>query len=124
MNAFEAYAERARIIANKPPPMLGPLKTRAAARERYAVLVAELHALTSTAALERWLIEHRQETAQFASAMEFLWLGDGSAGFRGLRDEIEWARARVDDRLDFPRWDFGHPDSRLAVGEHERGNKE
>lgn len=103
MNPFEAYAKRANTVVNAPPPMLGPIKTRAAARERYNEIVAEMACCPSAPELEAYLQTNKSEIAQFASALEFLWLG--SDDFPGLEREIALAKARVDAGLDIPRWE-------------------
>lgn len=100
-NPFEDYGKRATTTAAT--PLVGVIKRRADARTRYTEIVAELQACATVSELDACTAKLRPELAQFAAELEFLWLGDGE--FRGLKKEIEWAQARVDDRLDFPRWE-------------------
>lgn len=102
---FAAYAQRANTITTQPAALLGPLRRRADARTRYAEIVAAMTASGSSEALEAYLASISKEVTQFAAELEFLWLGDDV--FRGLKKEIEWARARFDAGLDFPRWEEG-----------------
>jgi hypothetical protein len=102
---FAAYAAKA--LSQAPAALLGPIKRRGEARERYSEIVADIHGCDSAAALETWLAANRALVAQFAAELEFLWLGDGD--FRGLKYEIEWAGARFDAGLDFPRREVRQP---------------
>lgn len=100
-DVFADYGKRATSAV--PPPLTGVNKTRAQARVRYSEIVADLARFESASALEAYLHEHRSEIAQFAAALEHLWRG--GEDFLGLEREIERARARVDPRVDFPRWE-------------------
>lgn len=104
---FASYAKQANTIVSQPAKLLGPSKTRADARARYDAIVKDLHGIGNLAALEEHLEIIRDEIAQFHAELEFYWEGEGD--FPGLRKEIEWARARVDDGLDIPRWEPGFP---------------
>jgi hypothetical protein len=101
MDAFLAYGKAA--TSKAPAKLLGPIKTRAELRERYNQIVAELAECGSLEALESCLARLNAEITQYHAEHEFFWTGDGD--FLGLEREIERARARVDDRLDMPRWD-------------------
>jgi hypothetical protein len=103
MNPFEAYAKSAHSRISQPQALLGPIKLRADARSRYAEIVSELHGFTDPENLEIYLMGIEKELIQFQTELDFYWEGDG-ADMRGLAKEIEWARARVDDHLDLPRW--------------------
>lgn len=103
MNHFEQYAKRANTIVTRPPALLGPIKLRADARERCGGIAAELAAITDSENLEVYLLSIDRELTQFRTELEFLWFGEDD--FLGLEKEIERARARVDDGLDFPRWE-------------------
>lgn len=103
MNPFDAYAKKANTIVNQPTPLLGPIKTRAEARVRCAAIGLEIARCATSEQLESYLASVAPELVQFRTELEFLWFGEGD--FLGLEKEIEWARARVDDRLDYPRWE-------------------
>lgn len=98
---FTSYAAQA--TSQRPAPLLGPIKTRHALRERYAEIVTMLGACSDAPALEAVIDELKGEITQIHAEHDFFWSGDGD--FLGLEREIERARARVDDGLDFPRWD-------------------
>lgn len=98
---FADYGKRA--TTTQPTALVGPMKQRAVARERYAEILAELNACNTPADVERCLAARSPDITQYKAELEFLWLGDDD--FRGLEKEIEWATARVDERLDFPRWE-------------------
>lgn len=102
---FAAYGARA--TSNTPARLVGPIKTRGEMRDRYDLVVAELRACATKEALAAALEAHGTTILQIHSELEFLWSGSGD--FLGLEKEIEHATARVDDRLDFPRWDLGDP---------------
>lgn len=108
MDPFAAYAETARKQVSQPAKLLGPIGTRADARLRYGQIVQAIQACEHSEDLEVYLLSITQEIKQFHAELERFWAGDG-ADFRGLEKEIEWARARVDDRLDFPRWEPADP---------------
>ena len=105
-NPFADYGKRA--TSTVPDRLIGPNKTRAAARERYHEIVTELGDFSDPENLEIYLMQIASEIAQFRAELPFLWEGDGD--FLGLQKEIERAQARVDDGLDFPRWDEGRGD--------------
>lgn len=107
MNPFEAYSKRASTMLSQPAPLLGPIARRADAKARYSEIVAALNAQTDPENLEIYLLQIDKEVTQFRTELDFLWEGNGD--FLGLEKEIERARARVDDGLDFPRWDFEPP---------------
>ena len=102
MNPFEAYGKRATTTV--PDRLIGPNKTRAVAKERYHEIAAELADFSDPENLEIYLMQIASEIAQFRAELPLLWHGDGG-DFLGLAKEIERAQARVDDGLDFPRWD-------------------
>ncbi|QDZ07472.1 hypothetical protein FPZ24_08240 [Sphingomonas panacisoli] len=99
---FAAYGVKA--TSRAPDRLVGAMKTRDVARDRYSLVVAELRAVTTKAALDACLEAHRSTILQIHSELEFLWRGDGN-DFLGLEREIEHATARVDAGLDFPRWE-------------------
>lgn len=100
-DAFLAYGKQA--TSQAPARLLGPVKTRAELRLVYAEAVELLHACETPDCVAAWEKEHAAFIAQLHAEHEFFWAGDGD--FLGLEREIERARARVDDRLDMPRWD-------------------
>lgn len=100
---FADYGKRATSTA--PAALIGPNKTRADARMRYNEIVMELGDFADPENLEIYLMQIAKEVAQFRAELPFLWFGDGD--FLGLAKEIERAQARVDDGLDFPRWEVG-----------------
>jgi len=100
-NPFADYGKRA--TSTVPDRLIGPIGKRADARARYAEIVTELGAYSDPKNLEKYLAEIGREIAQFRAELPFLWEGDGD--FLGLQKEIERAQARVDDGLDFPRWE-------------------
>lgn len=104
-DVFAAYGARATTTAV--PRLVGPMATRALARDRYVEIVGELNACQTPVAVAAVLDARCADVTQFKAELEFLWLGDDD--FRGLEKEIEWATARVDDGLDLPRWEPGHP---------------
>lgn len=101
MNPFETYGKRA--TSSSAAPLLGPIKTRAASRERYVEIVGELAAREHIEDLEIYLLSIRPELLQFEGDLPQYWEGDGN-DFPGLRKEIERARVRLDDGLDWPRY--------------------
>lgn len=105
MDMFSAYAKAAHSRVNSPARLVGVTKTRAEARSRYAEICADLMACETPAKIVAYLDSIEADILQFRAEMEFLWFGDGD--FLGLEKEIERARARVDDGLDFPRWEPG-----------------
>ena len=100
-NPFADYGKQA--TSQRAAPLVGPIKTRAASRERYVEIVQELHRFSNIEDLEIYLLQHRQEIAQFRAELGLYWHGDGN-DFPGLRKEIERARVRLDDGLDWPRY--------------------
>lgn len=100
---FEAYAKAAHSRVSQPQPLIGVNKTRAAARERYSEITTALAAFRDPENLEIYLLSIDRELAQFRAELPFLW--EGEDDFLGLEKEIERAQARVDDGLDFPRYE-------------------
>jgi hypothetical protein len=100
---FSAYAKAAHSRVNSPARLVGVIKTRAEARERYVEIVADMTACETPAELAAYLDSVNAEIVQFQAEMEFLWAGEND--FLGLQKEIERAHARVDDGLDYPRWE-------------------
>lgn len=100
-DAFADYGKRATTTAR--PRLIGPMKTRAEARVQYAEIVANLNRCQDSIVLEAYIGSAQKLLKQYAAELEWLWEGDDT--FRGLRKEIEWARARVDAGLDLPRWE-------------------
>lgn len=101
MNPFADYGHKATSI--RAAPLFGPIATRAASRERYVEIVAELAAKDHSEDLEIYLLSIRPELLQFEGELPQYWEGDGN-DFPGLRKEIERARVRLDDGLDWPRY--------------------
>lgn len=101
---FAAYGHKA--TSKAPPRLLGAMKTRSEARSRYAEIVANLNRCQDKLILETYIASVDRDLKQYAAELEWLWEGDGQE-LRGLAKEIEWARARVDVGLDFPRWEPG-----------------
>lgn len=100
MDPFAAYAKQA--LSPKRDVLLGPIARRADARIRYSEIVAELNGASSREDLEIYLLNVEREITQFKAELQFFW--DGDDDFLGLEKEIERARARLDDGLDYPRW--------------------
>lgn len=113
MDPFAAYAKQANTIVSHPAALLGPISRRADARVRYGEIVVLLKEQTDPENLEVTLLSLDRELKQFHAELEWFWKGDG-ADFRGLEKEIEWARARVDDRLDLPRWEPSYTEEGLG----------
>ncbi len=99
MNAFEDYGRRATTTAA--PRLVGVLKTRTEAKQRYIEIVAHLNALTALADFHPYIASLEPELVQFRTELDFFWNGDGD--FVGLQREIERTEARLDERLDNPR---------------------
>lgn len=78
----------------RPAPLTGPIKTRAAARTVYAEIVAELRACEDRETLECYLMTVSEPLQQFEKELDFLWEGDGD-DFHGLQGEIRKAWRRV-----------------------------
>lgn len=108
---FAAYGARA--TGNTPTRLVGPIKTRGEARDRYDLVVTELRSCLTPDALAAALEAHGTTILQIHSELEFLWSGSGD--FLGLEKEIEHATARVDDGLDFPRWEPGNHEEGLGL---------
>lgn len=77
-----------------PPPLEGPIKTRAALRTACAALTSDLHGCADQDMLEEVLRSHKAVIDQVEAEHEFFWKGDG-ADFNGLEREIELAKLRV-----------------------------
>jgi len=103
MNPFEDYSKRANTIVNQPAKLIGPAKTRADAKERYAEIVTALEGFTDSEHLEVYLISISKDILQFEIELPFYW--EGEDDFLGLEKEIERARVRLDDGLDYPRYE-------------------
>ena len=98
---FADYGHRA--TSKQPDRFVGAVKTRAQMRLVYAAAVEELQKCETVGAVAQWRQENAALITQIHAEHEFFWTGD--ADFLGLEREIERATARVDDRLDLPRWD-------------------
>lgn len=101
MNPFDDYGRRVTTTAT--PRLVGVLKTRTEAKQRYIEMTADLAALQSRADLTVYLDNIRHEIIQFEAELPFFWEGDGD--FAGLQREIERTQVRLDDGLDNPRYD-------------------
>ncbi len=77
-----------------PPPLQGPIKTRAALKTACAAVVSDLHGCADADMLNDALREHKAVIDQTEAEHEFFWKGDGQ-DFNGLEREIELARVRV-----------------------------
>ena len=86
MNAYEPQG--------RPAKLQGPIATRAAAREVYAGIVADMRTITDPIELEGFLMDMGLEIKQIEDELPFLWSGDGE-DFIGLENEIERARGRT-----------------------------
>lgn len=115
-NPFADYGHRA--TSQRPPQLIGQHKTRKDAKERYDEIVKELNDFSDPKKLEIYLMQISKEIAQFRAELRVYWEGDGTTPdkdslidgelggcFLGLQKEIERAQARVDDGLDFPRYE-------------------
>lgn len=98
---FADYGKRATTM--QPDKLVGTMKTRAEARARYSAIVAGLYECDSRKALNDYLFNVRAETVQFHAELPNLW--EGEDDFLGLRKEIEHAFVRVDNGLDWPRYE-------------------
>lgn len=96
---FASYGHRATSTAT--PRLVGTMRTRQEAKQRYIEIVAQLHAADSRERLAACLHSVRHEIVQFKTELPFFWEGDGD--FAGLQQEIERATVRLDDGLDYPR---------------------
>ena len=94
MNPFEQYAKAAHTRVSQPQALIGPIKTRGAARTRYSEIVDEMNACEDADALSGFLSSVEAELLQYRIELEFYWEGDGD--FVGLAQEIERAKARCD----------------------------
>jgi len=92
MDPFAAYGKRATSTA--PDRLVGVIKTRSAARLRYAEIVAELGACEDADMLGPYLDSIRSEVAQYRSQLEHLW--EGEDDFLGLANEIQSACERLE----------------------------
>lgn len=99
-NFFADYGKRA--TSTVPDKLIGPIAKRADARARYAEIVIELSEISHPENLEIYLMQIAKEIAQFRAELPFLWSGEDD--FLGLEREIERARVRLDDGLDYPRY--------------------
>jgi hypothetical protein len=89
----EAQAAPAR---QRPAPLTGKHKTRAAARVAYGEIVRELNACEDDETLSAYLETIAEDIEQFQTELPAAWEGDG-ADFIGLRAEIEAAQVRCMD---------------------------
>jgi hypothetical protein len=103
MNLFEDYAKQAQSIMDRPTPLVGVIKRRGDARTRYTEIVAALNACLTPREIADYLGSISAEIIQFQAELEYYWEGDGD--FAGLSREIERAQVRVDERLDYPRYE-------------------
>ena len=99
---FADYGHRA--TSKSAPRLVGVIKTRSAARDRYVGIIAEMAACKSSAELDDYLASISAEIVQFRAELPLYWNGTGEP-FVGLQQEIERAQVRLDDGLDFPRHD-------------------
>lgn len=98
---FADYGHRATTTAA--PRLVGVLKTKAAAKDRYTAIVREMAAIGTKQELAKYLEGIEPEVVQFRTELDFFWEGDGD--FAGLQREIERAQVRLDDGLDYPRYE-------------------
>lgn len=75
----------------KPPPLQGPIKTRAEVRQRCGEFVRELHSCADPDQLDALLLAKKELIDQVRDEVEFFWLGDG-ADFLGMEKEIQAAK--------------------------------
>lgn len=101
MNPFADYAQKA--LSTQPPALLGPIKLRADARARYSEIVDALNSCETRDDVEDYIFSIEKELIQFLTELDYYWEGDGD--FAGLAKEIERARVRVDEGLDYPRYE-------------------
>jgi len=90
---FADYAKKA--LSTTPDKLVGVTKTRAAARQLYTAIIAELAACEDHDMLDAYLASIAPEIAQFRAELDFLWEGDGE-DFPGLENEITAARERIE----------------------------
>lgn len=83
-DVFADYGKRATSTAAT--PLVGVIKTRAAARLRYAEIVAELNACEDVDMLLGFLPSIHREGVQYRTEIEHLWTGEDD--FAGLQNEI------------------------------------
>lgn len=79
-----------------PPPLKGPVKTRAELRNACAAFTRDLHGCGDQDMLDQVLRDNKALTDQVQDEHEFFWNGDG-ADFLGLAKEIEAAKTRVNE---------------------------
>lgn len=92
VDAYTAYASKARTIASRHPvPLVGVTKTRRQAMVRYSEIVAEIRACEDEDTLTVYLATIRSDIKQFRAELDYLWKGDGE-DFLGLSGEIEQQR--------------------------------
>lgn len=91
---FAPQEEKPQQGKQKPPPLTGPIKTRAEIRVACGEFVRELNACGDGDQLEAFIAESKPLLDQVREEVEFYWIGDG-ADFAGLEKEIENARDRV-----------------------------
>lgn len=91
---FAAYGHKATSVA--PDRLVGVIKTKAAARTRYAEIVAELGACEEADMLGPYLASIAPEAIQYRIEIQHLW--EGEDDFPGLANEIQAAC----ERLEYP----------------------
>jgi len=94
MDPFAEYGRRATSTA--PDRLVGIIKTRSAARLRYAEIVAELGACEDADILGPYLESIHREAVQYRTEIQHLW--EGEDDFPGLANEIQAAC----ERLEYP----------------------
>lgn len=110
---FSDYAKKA--LTTTPERLVGVTKTRAAARQLYTSIIAELAACEDHDMLDAYLASIAHEIAQFRAELDFLWEGDG-ADFPGLSIEIDRARERIEAIPENPEYQDG-----MGRSYHEQG---
>lgn len=90
---------------SQPAKLLGGIRLRADARVRYSEIVARMDSCEGAEDLELYLESIKPELLQFHAELQYYWEGDGTLGFAGLQREIARSQVRVDDGLDYPRYE-------------------
>ncbi len=83
-----------------PPPLQGPIKTRAALRDACGAFVRDLHGCSDRDMLDQVLADNKALTDQVEDEHELYWKGDG-ADFNGMEREIALAKLRVAEPANF-----------------------
>lgn len=93
----EEEAEPAKpATAHRPPPLQGPIKTRAELRKACGAFVRDLQGCGDSDMLDIVIEANEALIEQVRTEAEFFWKGDG-ADFLGLEKEIEEAEKRVNE---------------------------